>query len=424
MSEQKPGGETPSESSPQGTVTKVGSLRELLDLATGRSFQSTLNQEDAGLAEPLPFPFLALVGQLEMKIALLLAVINPLVGGVLLVGPRGTGKTTLVRSLMHLLPKVRRSACYYGCLPEDIETGGIDAVCPDCAKKYGEGRPLTKEDQGRLVELPLNARLEDVIGGWDELAAARGQFRLKSGILKQADLNILYIDEVNLLADDIINAILDAASQGTYTVRRGPVASTYRARFTLVGSMNPEEGNLRPQIMDRFGLRVVVRGLEDADERVEAYRRARSYRLNPRATVAQYAYETELARSEIEMARNLLPKVEIPHEVLCTGTRIIQQVGIDSLRAEITLFEAARAYAAADARTTVTVEDLKVVVPMALRLRLSPFMVKYFHEQDKEEEQLRGILKEMHSITEILENGKARRTEDHQPPSAGKPPNG
>ena len=399
-------------SNQEGVTGKVNSLRELIDLVTGRSFKASLYQEDAQLAEALPFPFLGLVGQMEMKLAMLLAVINPLVSGVLLVGPRGTGKTTLVRSLMRMLPTVRRSACYYGCLPEDIETGGIDAVCPDCAKKYGEGRSLVKEDQGRLVELPLNSRLEDVIGGWDEIAAARGQFRLKSGILKQADLNILYIDEVNLLPDEIINAILDAAAQGTYTVRRGPVSSTYRARFTLVGSMNPEEGNLRPQIMDRFGLRVVVHGLEDPQDRMEAYRRARAYRLNPRATVAQYAYETELARNEIQTARNLLEKVDIPNEVLTVGTRIVQQMGVDSLRAEITLFEAARAYAASDGRTTVTLDDLKIVVPLALRLRLSPFMVKYFNEQSKEEEQLKEILKEVNSITQIL---------DSRPQSDGRP---
>src|SRR5512142_173680 len=182
----------------------IQSLRELMDLVTGQKFQEQLNQEDAGLAESLPFPFLGLVGQMEMKLALLIAVINPLVSGVLLVGPRGTGKTTIVRSLVNLLPYVRRSACYYGCLPEDIEAGGMDAVCPDCAKKYGEGQPLTKIDKGRLVELPLNARLEDVIGGWDERAMAQSHMRLKSGILKQADLNVLYCDEVNLLGDDII----------------------------------------------------------------------------------------------------------------------------------------------------------------------------------------------------------------------------
>lgn len=358
------------------TPVSINSLRELIDLVTGRQFRTQQNQEDAGLAEVLPFPFLGLVGQVEMKLALLIAVINPLVSGVLLVGPRGTGKTTVVRSLINLLPFVKRSACHYGCLPEDIEAGGIDAICPDCARKYGEGQSLTKIDQGRLVDLPLHARLEDVIGGWDERTLGQNHVRIKSGILKQADLNVLFIDEVNLLGDDIINAILDAAANGTYTVRRGPISNTYRARFTLVGSMNPEEGNLRPQIMDRFGLRIVVHGLTDQKERLEAYHRSRAYRLNPRATVAQYALETELARDEIQAARELLPEVTIPQTVEAAGTQLVQHLGIDSLRAEITMFEAARAFAAADARREVLLDDLKVVAPMALRLRQSPFMIK------------------------------------------------
>jgi magnesium chelatase subunit I len=205
--------------------------------------------EDAGLAEHLPFPFLALVGQVEMRMALLLAVINPNVGGVLLIGPRGTGKTTAVRGLSHLLPHVEVSRCYYGCMPEDWEAEGPDGVCPDCAAKILAGEPITRMDPVRLIELPLNARLEDVVGGIDErLAIQKQRVRLNRGILSQADRNILYIDEVNLLDDTITDAILDAASQGSYTVRRGPMVATYRSRFILIGSMNPEEGGWRSTI--------------------------------------------------------------------------------------------------------------------------------------------------------------------------------
>ncbi len=371
---------------------QVRSLRELVDLVSGRGFDKDIPQEDSGLAEVLPFPFLALVGQPELKLALLLALLNPTIGGVLLIGPRGTGKTTAVRSLMDLLPSVERSACYYGCLPEDIENGGMDVVCPDCAKKFAEGRPLTKLDRVRLVELPLNARIEDVIGGFDERALVHERLRLKRGLLAQADQNILYVDEVNLLSDEIVDAILDAAAQGTYSVRRGPISATYRARFNLIGSMNPEEGSLRPQIMDRFGLRVIVRGLSEPKERLEVYRRVRSYLRNPHGMTTFYAHDTKKARDEVQTARELLPKVQLSDKVAQIGIKLIQSMKIDSLRAEITLFEAARAYAAADGRTLVKFNDIKVVAPLALRLRRSEFITKYFVDQQGEESEINKIL--------------------------------
>ncbi|MBK9007575.1 MAG: ATP-binding protein [Anaerolineae bacterium] len=344
------------------------------------------------MTEALPFPFLAIVGQQEMKLALLLALINPNVGGILLVGPRGTAKTTAVRSLLDLLPMVERSTCPYGCLPEDIEAGGVDAVCPDCAKKFAEGKPLTAPDKVRLIELPLNARLEDVVGGIDERAAIHERMRIRRGILAQADRNLLYIDEINLLADDVVDSILDAAAQGSYTVRRGPVAATYRSRFVLIGSMNPEEGRLRPQILDRFGLRVIVRGLDDASLRLEAYRRVHAYLANPRHLVNQFAPEMEAAAGEIRSAREQMKRVTIPDSIANPAIALVQKMGIDSLRAEITWFESARAYAAADGRNEVTNEDLKIVAPMALRLRRSVFMNDYFKGQAGEEKEMNALL--------------------------------
>ena len=386
--------------SEEALTRAVGSLRELIDLVTGKAFQEASVQEDSGLAEVLPFPFLALVGQEDMKLALLLAIINPLINGVLLIGPRGTGKTTSARSLVDLLPDVQRSACFYGCLPEDIETGGIDAVCPDCARKYAEGRPLTRKDRVRLIELPLNATIEDVVGSLDERALEHERMRLKRGILAQADMNVLYVDEVNLLNDEIANALLDAASAGAYILRRGQVSATYHARFSLIGSMNPEEGSLRSQILDRFGLRVIVHGLEDQKSRIEAYRRTRAYRQNPRATVNKHLPSTPRARGEFVPARALLPGFETPPQVARAGTRLIHRFEVDSLRAEITLFEAARAYAAADARTLVTLDDLKVVAPLALRLRRSKFMIKYFKDQKQEDQEVQQLLEDLSGSTE------------------------
>ena len=368
------------------------SLRELVDYVSGKSLPP-LSPEEGLVTEQIPFPFLGIVGQHEMKLSLLLGLVNPNIGGILLIGPRGTAKTTAVRSLLDIMPHVERSACPYGCLPEDIEAGGINAVCPDCAKKFGEGKPLTAPDKVRLIELPLNARLEDVVGGIDERAAIHERMRIRRGILAQADHNLLYIDEINLLSDEIIDSILDAAAQGSYTVRRGPIAATYRSRFVLIGSMNPEEGRLRPQILDRFGLRVIVRGLAVAEERLEAYRRVQAYMANSRQMTGQFSAEMEAVMEEIRHARELVKKVVVPDGVAKTAIGLVQKMGIDSLRAEITWFESARAHAAADARSEITMEDLKIVAPMALRLRRSQFMNEYFKGQAGEEKELGALLK-------------------------------
>ena len=370
----------------------VRSLRELIDLVSGRSLGLTPPQEDSGLAESLPFPFLALVGQMEMKLALLLTIINPAIGGVLLIGPRGTGKTTAVRSLLDLLPDIKRSTCYYGCVEEDILGGGMDAVCPDCVKKYAEGIPLTKDDPVRLVELPNNAQLEDVIGSVDDRAGIHERHRLKRGILAQADQNVLYIDEANLLDDNIVDAILDAAANGKYHIKRGEIRASYNARFSLVGSMNPEEGEIRPQIMDRFGLRVIVRGLTEINERLEAYQRVRLYHNNPHLVIRQYQTDTALARQEIIHARKLLSEVELPDEIAQKGIQLIRYLGIDSLRAEMTLLESARAYAAADSKTRVTLDDIIKIAPMALRLRKSDLIKTYFTHRDREDDELKKAI--------------------------------
>lgn len=379
-------------SSTEGIPSNIRSLKDLIDRVTGRNIKYLSYQSDAGLAEKWPFPFLALVGQREMKLGLLLALINPAVGGVLLVGPRGTGKTTAARSLIDLVPSVRTSNCYYGCMEEDIEVGGIDAVCPNCAEKFGRGEALSSLRPVRLVELPLNARLEDVVGTMDERAALHARMRVQRGILSFADKNILYVDEVNLLTNQVVDSILDAAAQGSYTVRRGPVVATYRSRFTLIGSMNPEEGQLRPQILDRFGLRLIVHGLAEEADRLEAYHRARAYLNNPQSMADVWAEETMIAQDEIQTAQDLLPEVRLPDEVAAKGLKLIRDLDIASLRAEITLFEASRALAAADGRTEVSVEDLLTVAPMALRIRRSSFIDQYFADQQSEEEEIHGLV--------------------------------
>lgn len=376
------------------SVRDIHSITDLLRRAGSQRFLEPVS-EDLGLAEPHHYPFLALVGQRQMKLALILSVINPAIGGVLLIGPRGTGKTTAVRGLAPLLPEVERSRCPYGCLPEDILAGGMDAVCPDCAKRYGENDPLTYPDPVHIVELPLNSRLPDVIGELKESGGSHIRMRIRRGILSRADQNLLFVDEINLLDQDVANSMLDAASQGSYTVHRGRQVATYRSRFSLIGSMNPEEGPLRPQILDRFGLRIIVEGLKTREERDQAYQRALSYRANPLAFQQQYHAFTEQIRLEIQSIQLRLPEVKFLRKTKQVGLELIQSLGIHSLRAEMTLFEAARAYTLAEGRKRVQIRDLIHVAPMALRMRRSDYMETFLSSQREETDDI------LHAIEQI-----------------------
>src|SRR5436190_299144 len=215
----------------------------------------------------VPYPLTAIVGQDEMKDALLLAAVNPRVQGVLLIGAKGTGKTTAARGLLPLLPVVEHSTCPYGCAPS-MALSEPDALCDDCKAKLSRGDAISYRDSQKVVELPLNATIDDVVGGASARAGLEQQrLRFEPGLLAHAHHNILYIDEINLLDEAIVDAILDAAATGYCVVRRGRLASSYPSEFVLIGSMNPEEGELRPQIMDRIGLRVNVSPCSSLDER-------------------------------------------------------------------------------------------------------------------------------------------------------------
>lgn len=362
--------------------TEIKSLQELIDKVSGKNISPLGHDEESGLSENVNFPFIALVGQFEMKLALILSLINPNIGGVLLIGPRGIGKTTAVRGMIDLVPQIEVSLCHYGCLEEDISQFGIDSVCPECAEKYAKNLKLSKNENVHLVELPLNAKLSDVIGGVDKRQLLHQKMKIKRGILALADKNILYIDEINLLDSEIINAILDAAAMGKYTLRRGPFFGTYHSRFTLIGSMNPEEGVLRPQILDRFGLRVITKGLMDEIERFEAYQRAIEFKNNPKNFVYFYENETSIAREEIIEARNLIRDVKIPDDIAIKGIKLINALKIDSIRAEISLFESAKALAAANKKLIVSEDEIRLVAPLALRLRSSPFMTTFIDQQE------------------------------------------
>jgi magnesium chelatase subunit I len=298
--------------------------------------------------EILPFPLLALVGQAELKTALILGLINPQIGGVLISGPYGVGKTTAVRSLLDLMPMVER---------ETVDDSGATH---------------TYHEPMRLVELPLNARLEDVVGGVNERVALEQQrVLLEAGILARAHRNVLYVDEINLLDAAVVDAILDAAAQGRTLVRRGAMVRLFPAQFVLIGSMNPEEGALRPQILDRFGLRIWVAPLDDPRQRLEVYRRAQAFRADPAAFRAGYAAATAALAEEIAAAREILQHVTVPPALEEVALRLVQDLRVPSHRAEIALLEAARARAAADFRNTVNEVDIRRIAPLALRQRQS-----------------------------------------------------
>jgi magnesium chelatase subunit I len=318
------------------------------------------------------FPFTALVGQDEVKDALILAAVNPRVQGVLLLGAKGSGKTTAVRGLGALLPQITQTLCPHGCDPAWALLAP-DRLCPECRRKLAAGEPIAYAARQAVVELPLNATLDDVVGGANlRLSLEQQHLRFEPGILAHAHQNVLYIDEINLVAADVLDAILDAAASGYCVVRRGRLAASYPARFVLIGSMNPEEGELRPQILDRIGLRVIVGPVAEEQARLDLARRAHRFQDDPEAFVAEYERLTVAAARNIATARAALPGVRLTPAAEEAGIRLITRLQIESHRTEIVLFEAARAYAAIDERQDVTVADVLAVAPLVVRRRRSP----------------------------------------------------
>jgi magnesium chelatase subunit I len=313
------------------------------------------------------FPFAAIVGQEAMTTALLAAAIDQGLGGILVFGDRGTGKSTAVRALAQLLPARRVVAgCPYGCV-----AGEISQVCPHCSGLDAKGRRATVMKPIPVVDLPLGATEDRVVGALDlERALGRGEKAFEPGLLARANGGFLYIDEVNLLEDHIVDLLLDVAASGENVVEREGLSVRHPARFVLVGSGNPEEGELRPQLLDRFGLAVDVRTPTDLATRIEIIRRREAFEADRSGFIERWAkHEQRIARS-IVRARGRLPQVIVPDQALELAARLCMALGTDGLRGEIVLVRAARALAALDGDAYVEAKHLRRMAVPVLRHRL------------------------------------------------------
>lgn len=321
--------------------------------------------------QELLYPFAAIVGQQDMKLALILNVINPSLGGVLIQGEKGTAKSTAVRALADLLPaRETVDGCRFHCSPSG-------ALCDECNEKLQTEAPLAVElAKMRVVELPVSATEDRVVGTLDlEHALQAGEKRFDPGILADANRNILYVDEINLLDDHVVDVLLDAAAMGVNTVEREGVSYSHPARFVLVGTMNPEEGDLRPQLLDRFALSVRVTGERLPEQRVEVIKARLAYEQDAAGFIVRYQTEQQQLADKIAAASALLSQVRVADGLLVLVAKAAIELGVDGHRADITVIKTAMTLAAFAGRTQVTAEDLSQAARLALphRMRRRPF---------------------------------------------------
>lgn len=309
------------------------------------------------------FPFAALVGQDELKNALLIAAVDPSVGGVLIFGDRGTGKSTAVRALADLLPPIDVvEDCPYACAPQSSEP------CPHCATLPNKRARAIRVP---MVDLPLGATEDRILGALDlERALVAGEKAFQPGLLARANRGFLYIDEVNLLEDHLVDLLIDVAASGTNVVERDGISVRHPARFVLVGSGNPEEGELRPQLLDRFGLCVEIQTPKDIAERVEIIRRRDAYERNPRAFCEAWGVESSKIAEKVVAARVRLDQVIVSDQVIESCARMCAALGTDGLRGELTLVRAGRALASLRGQLSVGIEHIRDVALASLRHRL------------------------------------------------------
>lgn len=316
----------------------------------------------------LVFPFTAIVGQEQMKLALLLNIIDPKIGGVMIMGDRGTGKSTTIRALADLLPEIEVIANDpFNSSPTDVEMMGDDV-----REKFENQQQfeVTKK-KVPMIDLPLGATEDRVCGTIDiEKALSEGVKAFEPGLLAKANRGILYVDEVNLLDDHLVDVLLDSAASGWNTVEREGISIRHPARFVLVGSGNPEEGELRPQLLDRFGMHAEIRTVKEPDLRVQIVEQRGEFDRNPQEFLTKYQEKQEELQRKLVQAQELLPQVSIDYDIRVKVSEICSELDIDGLRGDIVTNRAAKALTAFELRTEVTVDDIRRVMPLCLRHRL------------------------------------------------------
>jgi Mg-chelatase subunit ChlI/Mg-chelatase subunit ChlD len=327
------------------------------------------------------FPFTAILGQDKMKLGLILNVIDPQIGGVLLTGQQGTGKSTAVRSLVEVMPNIEVvKDCQFSCNPKS----DLDDLCEECRQKKERGAIETETHEMMLVNLPLGVTEDMVCGSLSiDKVLTEGIRSLHPGLLAKANRGILYVDEINLLQDHIVDVLLDSAASGVNIIEREGISVSHPSRFVLVGSMNPEEGELRPQIADRLGLEVKIEAPRDSKLRSEITRQVIEFDDNPKQFIKQYETQQEELRNKIIRARDLLKKVEIPKSVYIFVSEIVNELGIFSQRADITFIRCVRAHAAYQGRESVIEADLEVALDLVFEHRIQSLHYEMTPEEVK-----------------------------------------
>lgn len=318
------------------------------------------------------YPFTGIVGQEKMKEALVLNIINPALGGVLIRGEKGTAKSTLVRGLASLLAERNENHCEFHCDPEKP-----DEFCDECLKKYKAGEEIQIiQGKMKVVNLPISATEDRVVGTLDiEHAIKNGEKKFEKGILAQSNRNILYVDEINLLDDHIVDVLLDSAAMGVNSIEREGISFSHPAKFVLVGTMNPEEGDLRPQLLDRFGLVVDVAGEKETSKRVEVVKRRLEFEADPEKFIKKYEKDENELKEKIEKSKKILKNVKCSDEMYEIAAKTSIALNVDGHRADISVIKTAITIAAYEGREDVSKKDMlrAAVLTLPHRMRKTPF---------------------------------------------------